>query len=90
MKDFIVSLVKQLVDNPDDVAATEKDDEQGYLISLSVNNADMGKIIGKNGRTIRSLRDLLHIKALKTGTKASLQLLEPVTNSSQTPETNSA
>ena len=77
MKDFIAKTVKQFVDNPDDVFVNETQDQSGTLVTLSVNQNDMGKVIGKSGRVIKALRDLLHVKGVKAGLKVSLQLQEP-------------
>jgi len=76
MKDFVSKLVTQIVDNPQDVTVNEVEDSSGKLLQLSVAPADMGKTIGKSGRIIKALRDLVRVRAIKSGEKVSLQLLE--------------
>ena len=55
-KEFLEYVVKALVDNPNDVKIERKVDEMGVLITMSVNPADMGKIIGRQGNTAKSIR----------------------------------
>ena len=56
---FLEVIVKTLVDNPDDVKIARTVDEMGVLITLDVNPADMGKIIGRQGNTAKAIRTLL-------------------------------
>ena len=76
MKDLLTSLTKALVDNPKDVSVSETGDDERKLLTISVNPADMGKIIGKSGRIIRSLRDLMKILAAKKGVYVDVVLAE--------------
>jgi len=78
MKDFIIKLTQLLVDHPEDVSVEESSDAQGEHYVLIVNPADMGQIIGKSGKVIRGLRDLVRVKAIKSGLRASLLLSEPL------------
>lgn len=76
MKDFIFKTVQNLVDVPDDVHVDEKDTDGVMLYSITVNKDDMGKVIGKSGRIIKALRDLVRVKAIKAGLRVSLNVLE--------------
>lgn len=74
---FIESVVKQIVDHPDDVKVERKIDEMGVLITLTVNPQDMGTIIGKEGRTAKSLRTLLRVIGSKNNARVNLKITEP-------------
>lgn len=76
-RDFILYVVKQIVDYPDEVEVTRKIDDLGVLLSLKVGKNDMGKIIGKNGQTAKALRVLLRIVGSKYNTRVNLKILEP-------------
>lgn len=65
MKDVLKYLVTELVDNPTDVHVVESKEGERTLLTLTVHPSDMGKIIGKAGRIIRALRDLIKILAAK-------------------------
>lgn len=76
MKDILTTLVKSLVDNPDDVSIEENDDNGFVTLVITVNKDDMGKIIGKEGKVIRSLRNIMKIPAMKQGKKVQISLAE--------------
>ncbi|MBD3328516.1 KH domain-containing protein [Candidatus Peregrinibacteria bacterium] len=76
-RDFVEFIVKQIADNPDDVEVTRSVDEMGVLITLKVNKEDMGKIIGKNGQTAKSLRILLRVIGSKNNARVNLKIVEP-------------
>lgn len=76
MKDILATIVKALVDNPDDVNVEENDDNGFVTLSISVNKDDMGKIIGKEGKVIRSIRNVMKIPAMKQGKKVQISLAE--------------
>ena len=76
-KDFVEFIVKQIVENPDDVAVERTVDEMGVLITLKVHKDDMGKIIGKNGQTAKSLRILLRVIGSKNNARVNLKIVEP-------------
>ena len=59
-------LVKGIVDNPDDVVITEKDHRRGTTLEVRVNPEDIGKVIGRNGRTARALRTVVSALAGKS------------------------
>lgn len=74
---FLEYLVKALVDNPGDVKVNRIVDEMGVLLSLKVNPADMGQIIGKAGSTARAIRSLVRIVGLKNHANVHLKIEEP-------------
>jgi len=74
---FLEYIVKALVDHPDEVKIERKVDEMGVLLSLKLNPEDMGQIIGKQGSTISSIRDLLRIIGLKNHARVNLKIVEP-------------
>ena len=74
---FLEYLIKALVDNPDDVKIERKVDEMGVLLSLTVNPADMGQVIGKSGATARAIRSLVRIVGLKNHARVNLKIEEP-------------
>lgn len=76
-KEFLEYVIKALVDNPDDVKIDRKVDEMGVLLSLKVNSEDMGQIIGKDGATARSIRNLVRIVGLKNHARVNLKIEEP-------------
>ncbi|OGI82810.1 hypothetical protein A3I25_02615 [Candidatus Nomurabacteria bacterium RIFCSPLOWO2_02_FULL_42_17] len=76
-KKFLEFVVKALVDNPNDVKIDRKVDEMGVLISLSVNSADMGKIIGRSGNTAKAIRTLLRVIGMKNNARVNLKINEP-------------
>jgi uncharacterized protein len=75
--EFLVSMVKQIVANPDDVEAERKVDEMGVLLTLKVNKEDMGQIIGKSGQTAKALRILLRVIGSKNNSRVNLKIVEP-------------
>ena len=74
---FLDYVVKALVDNPKDVKIDRKVDEMGVLLTLTVNSADMGQIIGKAGSTARAIRSLVRIVGLKNNARVNLKIEEP-------------
>lgn len=76
-KEFLEYVVKALVDNPGDVKLDRKVDEMGVLITLSVNPADMGKIIGRQGNTAKAIRTLLRVIGMKNNARVNLKINEP-------------
>ena len=71
---FVENVVKQIVDHPDDVKVDRTVDDRGVLLSLSINPEDMGKVIGKEGKTARSIRTLIHAAAAKEHKRAVLEI----------------
>ncbi|MEA3399094.1 MAG: KH domain-containing protein [Patescibacteria group bacterium] len=76
-KAFLEYVVKSLVDNPDDVKIDRTVDEMGVLITMSVNSADMGKIIGRQGNTAKAIRTLLRVIGMKNNARVNLKIDEP-------------
>ena len=76
MKDLVTFLVESLVDQPEEVIVTEVRDRATTVIELSVAAPDMGRIIGKDGRVIDSIRALMKVRAAKEGLRVELELLE--------------
>ncbi|MFH1212959.1 MAG: KH domain-containing protein [Candidatus Neomarinimicrobiota bacterium] len=77
MKDFVEFVVKKLVDHPEEVKVTQIESEKTVILELQVKEGDLGKVIGRNGRTAKSLRILLSAAAAKQGTKrAILEIIE--------------
>lgn len=74
---FLEMVVKALVDNPDDVKTNRTVDEMGVLITLDVNSADMGKIIGRSGNTAKAIRTLLRVVGMKNNARVNLKINEP-------------
>ena len=76
MKELIEYIARSLVDNPDDVKVQEVEGEKTTVYELRVGEGDLGKVIGKRGRTARSIRTLLNAAATKAGKRAVLEILE--------------
>jgi predicted RNA-binding protein YlqC (UPF0109 family) len=76
MKDLLELIVKQLVDNPNDVAVNEISGEQTSVFELRVNKDDLGKVIGKQGRTARAIRTLLSAAAVKDSKRVMLEIID--------------
>lgn len=76
-KVFLEYVVKALVEFPEDVKIDRTVDEMGVLISLTVNPADMGKIIGRMGNTAKAIRTLLRIIGMKNNARVNLKINEP-------------
>jgi predicted RNA-binding protein YlqC (UPF0109 family) len=76
MKDLVEMIAKALVDNPDQVSVTEVDGEQTTVLELRVAPNDLGKVIGKQGRTARCIRTLLGAAGMKLKKRFLLEILE--------------
>jgi len=76
MKDFIENIVRALVDNPDQVDVVEITGSRTTVYELRVAQGDLGKVIGKNGQTAKSIRTLLAAAAARKGKRAVLEILE--------------
>ncbi len=74
---FLEFVVKSLVDNPDSVAINRTVDEMGVLLTLTCHPDDMGKIIGKSGKTAEALRILLRVVGMKHNARVNLKINEP-------------
>jgi len=76
LKELVEHIVKKLVDHPENVEVSEISGEQATIIELRVHSDDLGKVIGKEGRTARSIRTLVHAVATKEKKRAVLEILE--------------
>ena len=76
MKEFLEYMVRHLVDKPHEVIVNEIDGERTVVYELRVGQGDMGKVIGKHGKTAKSIRTLLAAAAAKAGKRAVLEILE--------------
>jgi len=76
MKELIMRIAQSLVDNPDKVEVTEVMGEQASVIELRVAKEDLGKVIGKQGRTAQSIRTILSATGAKIRKRAVLEILE--------------
>jgi len=74
---FLEYVVKTLVDNPKDVKVERNIDEMGVLLTLKINPADMGQIIGRQGQTARAIRTLLRVVGAKNNARVNLKIYEP-------------
>ncbi len=76
-QEFLDFLIRALVDNPNAVKTDRKVDEMGVLLTLKVDPADMGKIIGRNGQTAKAIRTLLRVVGIKNNARVNLKIEEP-------------
>ena len=76
MKDLIEFMVKALVDEPNDVSITEISGDKKTRYELRVAKADVGKVIGKRGRTAGAIRTILNAVSTKQGNPAELEIIE--------------
>ena len=74
---FLEYVVKALVDVPEKVVITRTVDEMGVLLTLTVDNADMGKVIGRLGNTAKAIRTLLRVVGMKNNSRVNLKINEP-------------
>ena len=76
MKELINYIATALVDNPDEVQVKETDQDDTIVIELRVAKEDLGKVIGKQGRTARAMRSLLSAAAGKSNKRSRLEIME--------------
>ncbi|MBO6002268.1 MAG: KH domain-containing protein [Desulfovibrio sp.] len=75
-KELVEYIARSLVDNPDQVQVREQEGEQGTVLQLSVLQEDIGKIIGRQGRTARAIRTLIGAVSAKSKKRAFLEIVE--------------
>jgi len=76
MKELIEYMAKALVDQPDKVVIKEIAGEKTLIYEIRVGEGDLGKIIGKEGRTAKAMRSIISAAAMKQGKRAQLEILE--------------
>lgn len=76
MRELIEAIAKSLVDKPDQVAVRSVEGEQVTILELRVDPSDLGKVIGKQGRTARSIRTILGAAGMKLRKRYTLEILE--------------
>lgn len=76
MKDLVERIAKSLVDHPDDVAVAEVEGEQTTVLELRVAQEDLGKVIGKKGRTAQAIRTIVNAGGMKINKRFVLEILE--------------
>jgi predicted RNA-binding protein YlqC (UPF0109 family) len=76
MKDLVEFIARSLVDHPEQVEVKEIAGERTSVLELSVAKDDLGKVIGKQGRTARAIRTILSAASTKAGKRAVLEILE--------------
>ena len=76
MKDLIAYIAKALVDKPEEVTVTEIEGEQTSVLELKVAKEDLGKVIGKQGRTARAMRTILSAASTKINKRSVLEIIE--------------
>lgn len=76
-QEFVEYIIRGIVNNPDDVRTERTIDERGVLITLHINQEDMGYVIGRSGQTARSVRTLLKIVGAKNNARVNLKIYEP-------------
>ena len=76
MKELVETIAKALVDNPSEVVVTEEDTDKALVVSLKVAEADMGKVIGKQGRIAKSIRTVVKAASAKDEKKVIVEILQ--------------
>ena len=76
MKELLLYMAKNLVDDPDAVTVTEVSDEEGKVLELRVAPGDMGKVIGRQGRIAKEIRTIVKTVAQRTGEKISVEIVD--------------
>ena len=76
MKELVESIAKALVDHPDEVQVKSIENAQGTILELRVKQEDLGKVIGRQGRTAKAVRTLLGAAGVKTHKRYTLEILE--------------
>jgi hypothetical protein len=76
MKELVELLARALVDRPELVDVRETEDERSIMLELRVAPGDVGQVIGRQGRTIKALRTLVHAAAIRSQKNASLEVID--------------
>jgi hypothetical protein len=86
VKDLVETVCKSLVDNPEEVKVTQIDGEQTTILELRVHQSDLGKVIGKQGRTARAIRTILAAAGMKQKRRFNLEIIERFDDSERSEE----
>lgn len=76
MKELLTYIAQSLVDNPDEVSVTERENEAETVFEVRVADGDMGKIIGRQGRIVKEIRILMRAVAQRQGKKVSVEIMD--------------
>ena len=76
-KEFLETIVKAIVSNPDKVSVERTVDEMGVLLTLKIDPSDMGYVIGRRGQTAQAMRTLLKIIGAKNNARVNLKIYDP-------------
>ncbi|MCL2226847.1 MAG: KH domain-containing protein [Oscillospiraceae bacterium] len=76
MKELLIYIAQNLVDNPDEVSVTEREADMETVYELRVNPSDMGKVIGRQGRIAKEIRALMRSVAQRQGKRISVDILD--------------
>ena len=85
--DLLTTIIRSIVEFPDDVRVERTVDEQGVLLQLFIRKEDMGKIIGKTGKTAEAIRLILRVEGMKHGSRVSVRIPEPPVTHNDTRQT---
>lgn len=88
-QEFVENIVKAIIDHPEEVITARTLDERGVLIQLTVNREDMGKVIGREGRTAKAIRSLLRVFGARNDSRINLKIVDPEGESVAIPEDRS-
>ncbi|MBQ3147393.1 MAG: KH domain-containing protein [Oscillospiraceae bacterium] len=76
MKELLLYMAKNLVDDPESVTVTEIDGEDGKVLELRVAESDMGKVIGRQGRIAKEIRTIIKTVAQRTGERVTVEIMD--------------
>ena len=76
MKELLLYMAKNLVDDPESVTVTEVDSDEGTVLELRVAEGDMGKVIGRQGRIAKEIRTIIKTVAQRTGEKVTVEIVD--------------
>lgn len=76
MKDTLEYILRQIVEHPEEISVDQEQEDSRYILSVHAHESDYGKIIGKNGRIIRALRDLIKLMAAKQNVYVDVTVAE--------------
>ena len=76
MKELLLYMAKNLVDDPESVTVTEVDSDEGKVLELHVAEGDMGKVIGRQGRIAKEIRTIIKTVAQRTGEKGTVEIVD--------------